>query len=102
MTVTEKLDQAELSISSWDSSEWAPHAVETVAVKARKSRVRALPLGNSSKSQASSMIPMEPRSRHHVAHNAVRGSYPGLASLATLLVGRQLLCADRAPELAAT
>jgi hypothetical protein len=41
MTVTEKLNQAELSISSWDSSEWAPHAVETVAVKARKSRVRA-------------------------------------------------------------
>jgi hypothetical protein len=34
MKVTEKLDQAELSISSWDSSEWAPHAVETVAVKA--------------------------------------------------------------------
>jgi hypothetical protein len=36
MKVTEKLNQAELSISSSDSSEWAPHAIETVAVKAPK------------------------------------------------------------------
>jgi hypothetical protein len=28
MKVTEKLDQAELSISSWDSSEWALHPAE--------------------------------------------------------------------------
>jgi hypothetical protein len=33
MKVTEKLDQAELSISSWDSSECAPHAVDILAAK---------------------------------------------------------------------
>jgi hypothetical protein len=83
MKVTEKLDQAELSISSWDSSEWAPHAVETVAVKAMQKSAMRLALGNSSKSQASSMIPMEPRSRHRVAHDAVRGSYSGGHGLRT-------------------
>jgi hypothetical protein len=46
MKVTEKLDQAELSISSWDSSDWAPHAVETVAVQAmQKPAMRLAPRG---------------------------------------------------------
>jgi hypothetical protein len=42
MKVTEKLDQAELSISSWDSSEWAPHAVDIVAVRAKQKAGQSL------------------------------------------------------------
>jgi hypothetical protein len=42
MKVREKLDQAELSISSWDSSELAPHAVDIVAVRAKQKAGQSL------------------------------------------------------------
>ena len=42
MKVTEKLDQVELSISSWDCSEWAPNEVDMVAVRAKQKAGQSL------------------------------------------------------------
>jgi hypothetical protein len=89
-------------MSSWDSSEWAPHAVETVAVKAMQKPAMHLAPGEFFEEPGFINDSNGTTKPNRVAHNAVRGSYPGgHASLATLLVGRQLLCAGRAPELAA-
>ena len=43
MKVTERLHQAELSISSCDGSEWAPHPAGTGAVKATQEPGQSLP-----------------------------------------------------------